>query len=119
MERGADASTGDIFDLLADDYSRRILIAADEEPRTAKDLRDICDSSLATVYRRVSTLQEYGLIDEHSTVDADGSHRRKFETTLQELHVELSDGDLELAIDTRDDLADSFTAIWSNIRDST
>jgi hypothetical protein len=117
MTRGVDALT--IFDLLADDYSRRILIAADQQPQTAKDLSDICDSSLATIYRRVSTLQEHNLLEEHSTVDADGSHRRKFETTLEELHVEMTDGELELSLTTRDDLADNFTAIWSNLRDST
>jgi hypothetical protein len=117
MGRGADATT--IFDLLADDYSRQILVAADTQPRTAKDLSDVCDSSLATIYRRVSTLQEHNLLEEYSTVDADGSHRRKFETTLEELHVEISDGELELSLTTRDDLADNFTALWSNLRDST
>lgn len=48
---------------------RRILLAADQEPRTAKDLSRICDASLATIYRRVSTLEEHDLVDERSTVE--------------------------------------------------
>ncbi|WP_185715632.1 hypothetical protein [Halocatena pleomorpha] len=40
MERGENATTATIFQLLADDYSRRILLAADQEPRTATDLSE-------------------------------------------------------------------------------
>jgi predicted transcriptional regulator len=119
MDRGETASIADLLQILADDYSRRILLAADEEPRTAKDLSDICDASLATIYRRVSTLQDHELVDERSTVDADGSHRRKYETTLEELHLEVEDGELTGSVTTRDELADNFTALWSNLRDRT
>jgi len=106
-----------VFQVLADEYSRRILLAADREPRTAKDLSDICDASLTTIYRRVSTLQEYDLIREHSTVGADGAHRSQFETTLEELHVAVSDGELSLSVETRDELADNFTSLWTNMRE--
>jgi DNA-binding transcriptional ArsR family regulator len=116
MERG-ETSPATIFQFLADDYARRILLAADQEPRTAKDLGELCDASLATIYRRLSRLQEHGLVEERTTVGDDGAHRRQFETTLEELHVEVVDGDLSLSVETRDDLADSFTALWSNIRD--
>jgi len=118
METGETDATAAVFQLLADDYSRRILLAADQEPRTAKDLSDICDASLATIYRRVSTLQEHGLLQKHSTVGSDGAHRRQFETTLEELHVTVSDGELMLSVETRDELADNFTSLWTNIRES-
>jgi DNA-binding transcriptional ArsR family regulator len=119
MERGESAATGALFEVLADDYARRILVAADGEPRTAKDLSEACDASLATVYRRVSTLQEHDLIEERSTVDDDGSHRRTFVTTLEELHVDLSDGELSLSVEVSDDLADNFTALWGRLRENT
>ena len=119
MDGGEGVPITDVLQLLADDYSRRILLAADEEPRTAKDLSDICDASLATIYRRVSTLQDYELVDERSTVDDDGAHRRKYETTLEALHVEMDDGELAGAVRTRDELADNFTDLWSNLRDRT
>jgi DNA-binding transcriptional ArsR family regulator len=116
---GGEASPESLFDLLADEYARQILLAADEEPRTAKDLSRVCDASLATVYRRVARLEEHGLVDSTPTVDDDGAHRQRFQTTLEELHVQLSDGALELTVGRRDELADNFTAIWSALRDST
>jgi DNA-binding transcriptional ArsR family regulator len=119
MDRVGDATPAAVFELLADEYARQILLAADREPKTAKDLSRICDVSLSTVYRRVATLQEHDLVAERSTVDADGSHRKQFETTLEELHLELSDGELDLAVATRDELADNFTSLWSDLRDST
>ncbi|ELY50210.1 ArsR/SmtB family transcription factor [Natronolimnohabitans innermongolicus] len=116
MQHGGAADSGDIFQLLADEYARKILLAADHGPKTAKTLSEECDASLTTIYRRVSALQEHDLIEEHHTVDSDGSHRSEFETSLEALHVEISDGTLSLTVETRDELADSFTSLWSNLR---
>lgn len=106
----------DLFQVLADDYARRILVAADPEPMTAKALSDACDASLATVYRRAAMLKEYGLVEERESIGPDGAHRSEFETTLEEIHVDLSDGELELSLQTRDELADNFTSMWDGIR---
>jgi hypothetical protein len=67
----------------------------------------------------VSELQDHGLIEERRSVDSDGSDRSEFETALEELHIDITDGQLSLAIETRDELADNFTALWSNLRDRT
>ncbi|GAB7020818.1 helix-turn-helix domain-containing protein [Halostagnicola sp. A-GB9-2] len=115
MQHGGTADSVDIFQILADEYARKILLAADR-PKTAKTLSEECDASLTTIYRRVSTLQEHDLVEEHHTVDSDGSHRSEFETSLEELHVEISDGQLSLTIETRDELADNFTSLWSDLR---
>ncbi|MFC4249019.1 helix-turn-helix domain-containing protein [Natribaculum luteum] len=116
MQSEGNPDPGDVFAVLADDYARRILVAADRQPMTAKALSEACDSSLATVYRRVSTLQEYGLLEERTAVDPDGAHRSEFVTTLEGLSLELTDGDLSLTLDTRDELADNFTALWDDLR---
>ncbi|WP_158059492.1 ArsR/SmtB family transcription factor [Halorussus halophilus] len=117
MEQGENSATAAIFQVLADDHSRRILLAADREPKSAKELSEICGVSLATIYRRVSTLETHGLVEDLSSVDSDGSHRRKYETTLEELHAEVSNGELELSIETRDELADNFSSLWTNLRE--
>ncbi|WP_254829396.1 helix-turn-helix domain-containing protein [Haloglomus salinum] len=119
MGQEEEPSAAALFEVLADDHSRQILLAADGEPKTAKTLSEYCDVSLATVYRRVATLQDHGLLEERSTVDDDGSHRRRFVTTLEELHVDLSEGDLSVAVEVSDDLADSFTSLWSDLRENT
>jgi len=117
VHHGGSSESAAIFQLLADEYARKILLAADRDgPKTAKTLSEECDASLTTVYRRVSTLQEHDLIEECRTVDSDGSHRSEFETTLEELHVDVTDGELSLTMETRDELADNFTDLWSGIR---
>ncbi|AEH39411.1 putative transcriptional regulator, AsnC family (plasmid) [Halopiger xanaduensis SH-6] len=116
VQHGGASDSAEIFQILADEYARKILLAADNGPKTAKTLSEECDASLTTIYRRVSRLQDCGLVEEHHTVDADGSHRSKFETSLEELHVEISDGQLSLTLETRDELADNFTSLWSDLR---
>ncbi len=116
VQHGGSGDSVDIFQLLADEYARKILLAADSGPKTAKTLSEECDASLTTIYRRVSVLQEHELVEEHHTVDSDGSHRSEFETSLEELHVKISDGKLSLTVETRDELADNFTSLWSDLR---
>ncbi|QCC51908.1 winged helix-turn-helix domain-containing protein [Halapricum salinum] len=113
-ERASDLP--DLFQVLADEYARRILMAADRQPMTAKALSDACDASLATVYRRASTLKAHDLLEERESIGPDGAHRREFETTLEEIHVDLTDGELDLSLQTRDELADNFTALWDGMR---
>ncbi|QLG48381.1 helix-turn-helix domain-containing protein [Natrinema halophilum] len=115
QDRGTPDSP-EIFQTLADEYARKILVAADNGPKTAKTLSEECDASLTTIYRRVSTLQEHGLIEERHTVDSDGSHRSEFETTLEGLYVDLTDGQFTLSLETRDELADNFTTLWNDLR---
>jgi DNA-binding transcriptional ArsR family regulator len=119
METEEGDSFATLFQVFADEYSRSILLAADEEPRTAKDLSELCDVSLTTVYRRLSTLQEHDLVTVHSTIGSGGEHKQLFETTIEAFHVEISEGDLELSVETRNELADNFTTLWETLRENT
>jgi len=116
VQHGGSPNSAEIFQILADEYARKILVAADQGPMTARALSEECDASLTTIYRRVSTLQDLELIEERNTVDADGAHRSKFETALGGLHVDLTDGELSLTLETRDELADNFTSLWDDLR---
>lgn len=118
MTTGASGRSADLLQVFADEYSREILLAADEEPRTAKDLSQICDASLTTVYRRLSTLQERDLVTVHSTIGSGGEHKQLFETTIESFHVTISDGELDLSVETRDELADNFTTLWQSFREN-
>jgi len=117
VQHGGSSDSAEIFQILADEYARKILLAADHGPKTAKTLSEECNASLTTIYRRVSTLQDHDLIEERNTVDTDGSHRSEFQTSLEELHVDITDGQLSLTLETRDELADNFTSsLWSDLR---
>ena len=118
MTAGESSESAAFLQLFADDYSRKILLAADEEPRTAKSLSRICDASLTTIYRRISTLQDRGLITVHSTIGSGGEHKQLFETTIESFRVDIDDGELDLSVETRDELADSFTSLWEHFREN-
>ena len=99
MTAGDNSQSVALFELFADDYSREILLAADETPQTAKELSQRCDASLATIYRRLSTLQEHDLIRVHSTIGSGGEHKQR-------------------SVETRDELADNFNTLWDNLREN-
>jgi len=119
MESREGNPSASLLEVFADDYSRTILLAAEEEPRTAKDLSEVCDASLATIYRRISTLRSHNLIAVHSTIGSGGEHKQLFETTVEAFHVSIADGEFELSVETRDELADNFASLWENFREST
>ncbi|WP_425604339.1 transcriptional regulator [Natrinema gelatinilyticum] len=93
-----------------------VLLAADHGSKTAKTHNEECDASFATIYRRVSVLQDHDLIEKRNTVDPDGSHRNKFEMALEEFHIEITDGTFSLTLETRDMLADDYTSFWTDRR---
>ncbi|MDG5817341.1 winged helix-turn-helix domain-containing protein [Natronococcus sp. A-GB7] len=116
MQPNVGDDPGPVLDLLADPYARRILTAANDEPMTAKALSEACDASLPTIYRRVDTLDEQGLLEETRVVDSDGSHRRVYRTTVESVRATLEGDELRVVVDTRDDLAGNFTDLWEELR---
>ncbi|ELY52147.1 winged helix-turn-helix domain-containing protein [Natronococcus jeotgali] len=116
MQSNAGDDSGSVLDLLADPYARRILTAANDEPMTAKALSDACEASLPTIYRRVDTLDDHGLLEETTVVDPDGSHRSVYRTAVESVHATLEGDELRVVVDTRDDLASNFTELWEELR---
>lgn len=116
MQSNAGDDSGSVLDLLADPYARRILTAANDEPMTAKALSDACEASLPTIYRRVDTLDDHGLLEEKTVVDPDGSHRSVYRTAVESVHATLEGDELRVVVDTRDDLASNFTELWEELR---
>jgi len=82
----------DLLDVLGDETSRAILAAASESPVAAKELTELNDVSSATVYRRISTLVERGLLEERHSIDQGGSRQKVYATTFENVDVSL-DGD--------------------------
>jgi len=102
--------TDEVLALLEDDYSRSILEAVHAEPRSARDLVEVCDASRATVYRRLDRLDDVGLVDSWLSYDADGHHRTVFEATLDAVTVGLGADGIGVTITTDDVTADGSVA---------
>jgi len=81
----------DLLDVLGDETSRAILAAASESPVAAKELTELNDVSSATVYRRISTLVERGLLEERHSIDQEGSRQKVYATTFENVDVSLDD----------------------------
>lgn len=108
----------DIFDVLASDDVRRILVATSVRPMSAKELADICDRSLATIYRRIDAMQDYGLVSEESAVDPDGTQYKEYRTDLREINIRITEGQLNVNIDIEKDAVDQFAELIEDLEGS-
>lgn len=114
---GGDDAEAALFDLLADDYARTILVATSREPMSASTLSDRYGMSLPTVYRRVERLQEFDFVVEETEIDpAGGHHRSVYEANLDHLDVDLGDEGFDVQVRLREDAADKFTRLWHEMR---
>jgi len=114
----ADCPPADVFALLHDEYARSLLAATSHEPMTAPALRDQCEMSLSTVYRRLEELERCGLVRTEVIPDSDGDHRKEYEAALDELLVSLDDGQFEVSVRTDTataEYADAFTDLWEGL----
>jgi hypothetical protein len=112
-----DCSTEEIFALLDDEYARAILAQTSIEPMSAKTLSERCDASLPTIYRRAERLVECDLLVEQTEIGDSGHHYSVFEAKLDNLTVDLSDGELSVRLETTtpSDPADRFTNMWEGL----
>ncbi|ELZ16906.1 transcriptional regulator TrmB [Natrinema thermotolerans DSM 11552] len=88
------------LDLLSDDHARRLLDELDGNQLSATELAERADSSRATVYRRLDSLEDAGLVRSAMSVRADGHHRQRYHIAVDRVRLEFgSDG---LAIEASD-----------------
>jgi predicted transcriptional regulator len=80
----------EILELLGDEYTRRVLQAVVERPRTGREIIEAADVSKATAYRRLDELQEAGLVEAETKIDPDGHHRKQFCAVIERLDFEFS-----------------------------
>ncbi|WP_394352359.1 ArsR/SmtB family transcription factor [Halolamina sp. R1-12] len=102
--------------LLEDETARAILTQTSREPMSASELKQRCDASGPTIYRRLEQLRERDLIEEQTRPDPEsGHHKQVYAPNLRRVTVELVDGELRLEIDRREDMSDRFTRLIENI----
>lgn len=81
------AETKELLKMLGDEYTYEILEAVIKQPRTGRELIDLIDASKPTVYRRLGTLEEAGLIKTTMQIASDGNHRKQFHAVLSSVTV--------------------------------
>lgn len=80
-----------VLEVLGDRTSRRLLWLLGEAggALTARELADVCDASLTSVYRKLDRLTEAGLVEEEAEVDPDGHRRSRYRPVVDQIEIGL------------------------------
>ena len=98
--------------LLEDQTVREILTETSREPMSAHTLKDHCDASGPTIYRRLERLREADFVVEQTRPDPDGGHHRQvYAPNLDRITIDLEDGNLSIQITRRERMVDRFTRL--------
>ncbi len=83
-------STPVLLDLLGDEYTRAVLRAVVDQPRSGADVAEQASVSKPTAFRRLNRLEEAGLVTVRQHIDTEGGHHHKvYEARPERLDVEL------------------------------
>ena len=113
-----DDRSEELLELLGQERVRQILAATSRESLSARDLSEECDVALSTIYRRVEDMIASDLLVERTRIETDGSHHSVYEANIDHLDVDVEDGSLDVNVHIREDAAQRFSRIWSDIRES-
>ena len=92
-----------VFDLLGNELVRELLVLTSVERLSAESLADRCSASQPTVYRRLDSLEEYGLVGVHTEYDDDGNHYQSYKCRLKDAHISIEEGGFTVDITLRQD----------------
>jgi predicted transcriptional regulator len=99
-------NSSDTIRVLGQKYSPEIL-AATENPKTAKELSEEVDIPIATCHRRLQELKEKGLVVVHDQILVEGQRRANtYRRTIDKLLVTYDDGLTVHLKDATDDLGE-------------
>lgn len=113
-----DDSADEVLELLGEERVRQILAATSREALSAKELSDECDVALSTIYRRVEDMVAHDLLVERTQIESDGSHHSVYVANVDHLDIDVDDGAIDVRIHVKEDAAQRFSRIWSDIRDT-
>ncbi|ELZ30803.1 helix-turn-helix domain-containing protein [Halorubrum xinjiangense] len=112
-----DGSNDELLELLGQERVRQVLAATSRGPLSAKELSDECDVALSTIYRRAEEMVAHDLLVERTQIEPDGSHHSVFVANIDHLDVDIDDGKIDVSVHVREDAAQRFSRIWSDIRE--
>ncbi|WP_242406259.1 ArsR/SmtB family transcription factor [Halostagnicola larsenii] len=77
--------------LCSDEYAMEILEALKRGPSTAAQLRECCDGSRVTIYRRLNSLEDAGLIGSRVKLQCDGNHCKLYYPVVDRITIAITD----------------------------
>ena len=85
---------------------------------SAKQLSETLDADISTIYRHVHEMIDRDLLVERTRIVRDGSHHSIFESNVNQVQIDVADGELSVRIKRRKSPAERFSRIWTEIRDN-
>lgn len=92
-----------LLELLGDEYTRQVLAAVTEQPRSGSEVVDAAEVSKATAYRRLDALEEAGLVDSEMVFDPDGHHHERFHAVVESIGITFGDAGVEIVVEIDDE----------------
>lgn len=93
-----------------------ILAYTTEQEQSAAELADHVDASESTVYRRIETLVDEGLLTEQLQLDRQGDHYHVYRAAIKRVEARIENETIEIHVQRREDSVDRFVRLWEDIR---
>lgn len=108
-------SVEEILDTIGDEYARDVLALICDRAYSAREIADNLDHSKNTVYRRINTLKEHGLVETQTRIVEDGNHYQVHEAAFDSVIVSVEDEEYDVEIYRREELPDRFASLWNDL----
>lgn len=97
-------------------YNAEILSAA-TEPKSAQELSDEIGIPIATSYRRIDELVEADLLElKGHTLSDDGRRTRIYLRRVDEIHIDLDNGEPGIKVEGKKESSDHLTELWGELK---
>jgi predicted transcriptional regulator len=105
----------EVFDLLANKYSRTILSLTSIKECSASQLSQELDIPLATVYRKLKPMESTGLIQHVKTIiNLSGNEEKYYRCAIREATVHIHNGKLTVDF-KKEDHSDKIVRLWKRL----
>ncbi|MFC7153853.1 winged helix-turn-helix domain-containing protein [Halomarina halobia] len=106
----------EILDTIGDRKARLVLAEISRQPRSAKELSELCGLSLPTIYRRLDMLKEHDLIVGLTTIVEGGNHYERYQCNFNSTLISLEDSEYDVKIYREENLPDRFSELWDDLQ---
>ena len=90
----------ELLDLLGDEYTREVLEAVIDQPRSGRGVAEATSVSKPTAFRRLNELDEAGLVTTEMCLDGDGHHHKEYRAVVTDIAIELDGEGLSVTVET-------------------
>ena len=87
-----------LLEIMADKYSRGILEATLDMPKSAIDLSNECGIPISTAYRRVQLLHRHKLLGISGSINQDGKKYFLYKSKIRSITTSFNNGSIDVEI---------------------